>query len=85
MKSRLGTSFDFTYRIEGATVRLATRPCGLLRALRRAGQEPGSAELCTLFHEYWAGLLSAFTGKKYSCSVESAGEECRLVLESRAP
>jgi hypothetical protein len=30
--------------------------------------------LCQLFHDYWAGLLSAFVGGQHKCDVRVAGE-----------
>jgi NAD-dependent dihydropyrimidine dehydrogenase PreA subunit len=81
MKKRFGGSFNFDYRLDGGVVYLDAAPCGLLSALEKAGKAPGKAELCILFHEYWAGLLSAFTGAKYMCTIEESGTRCVLKLE----
>src|SRR6056297_2724863 len=66
MRERFGASFDFSYTLsEDSHIDLAVQPCGLLQAVRNAGETPGKSDLCLLFHEYWAGLISAFTGSNY--------------------
>jgi NAD-dependent dihydropyrimidine dehydrogenase PreA subunit len=82
MNARFGSSFDFSYTIEGGSnVDLCVQPCGLLDAIRRAGEKPGDSVLCLLFHEYWAALISSFTGAKYSYNVLEAGDKCRMKLQ----
>lgn len=82
MNQRFGSSFDFTYSISDQTdVSLCVQPCGLLQAIRTAGEEPGESVLCLLFHEYWAALISSFTGAKYSYKVQEAGEKCCMTLQ----
>jgi NAD-dependent dihydropyrimidine dehydrogenase PreA subunit len=81
MQKKFGASFKFKYEITGDMVTFTAAPCGLLSALEHAGQNPGKSELCTLFHEYWAGLVSAFTGVKYICETASAGSQCVVKLK----
>jgi NAD-dependent dihydropyrimidine dehydrogenase PreA subunit len=81
MNRRFGSSFDFEYTISGRDeIDLCVEPCGLLQAIRTAGETPGESVLCLLFHEYWAALISSFTGAKYSYKVAEAGERCCMKL-----
>ena len=81
MNRRFGSSFDFQYTIsDKAEVDLCVQPCGLLQAIRTAGEKPGESVLCLLFHEYWAALVSSFTGSKYSYRVLEAGDKCCMKL-----
>ncbi len=82
MKARFGTSFDFEYTLQDNSIEISVQPCGLLFPVTKSGMEAGKADLCLLFHEYWAGLLSAFTKKKYSYEVKSAGDRCTVVFQS---
>jgi 2-oxoglutarate ferredoxin oxidoreductase subunit delta len=81
MNKRFGSSFDFEYTISDQTdVNLCVQPCGLLQAIRTAGEKPGESVICLLFHEYWAALISSFTGAKYSYKVLEAGEKCCMKM-----
>jgi NAD-dependent dihydropyrimidine dehydrogenase PreA subunit len=82
MNLRFGSSFDFEYTITDRTdISLCVQPCGLLQAIRTAGEKPGESVICLLFHEYWAALVSSFTGAKYSYQVQEAGEKCCMKLQ----
>lgn len=84
MRERFGASFDFSYTIsENSHIDLAVQPCGLLQAVRNAGESPGKSDLCLLFHEYWAGLISAFTGDNYVYELLEAGDQCALKLQPK--
>lgn len=84
MRERFGASFDFTYTISGnAVIDLSVSPCGLCQAVRNAGGTPGKSDLCLLFHEYWAGLISAFTGENYIYELLEAGDRCALKLQPK--
>lgn len=81
MRKRFGKSFDFNFSIKEQTnIDLDVQPCGLLKAVQDAGEKPGDSVLCLLFHEYWAGLISSFTGKRYSYDVHEAGPKCAMTL-----
>jgi NAD-dependent dihydropyrimidine dehydrogenase PreA subunit/predicted hydrocarbon binding protein len=80
MQERLGSSFNFTYTISNDDIEISVEQCGLLDSLRKAGQKPGESEVCLLYHEYWAGLVSAFTGARYICETTKAGDNCHLKL-----
>jgi len=84
MRERFGASFDFSYTLsEDSHIDLAVQPCGLLQAVRNAGETPGKSDLCLLFHEYWAGLISAFTGSNYVYELLEAGDRCALKLQPK--
>ena len=78
MQRRFRHAFDFDFELNGADARLTFRPCGLCRVVTEAGQTVGDAVLCQLFHEYWAGLLTTFVGRKYQVQVPEAGPVCRM-------
>jgi hypothetical protein len=48
------------------------------------GEIVGSANLCELFHEYFAGLMSAFTGKSYAVSTLGTVGECIMKFQIRS-
>lgn len=84
MRERFGASFDFSYTISGDSgIDLSVAPCGLLQAVRNAGGTPGKSDLCLLFHEYWTGLISTFTGSNYTYEVLETGDKCSLKLQPK--
>ena len=50
-----------------------------------AGQQPGEAVLCEIFHEYLAGLLTAYAGKTLRHELVAAGSTCSLGITTTAP
>jgi NAD-dependent dihydropyrimidine dehydrogenase PreA subunit len=82
MRARFGSSFDFEHAVsENGAIDLRVNPCGLLKAIRNAGETPGESDLCLLFHEYWVGLISAFSGTPHTYRLLQAGEQCRMTIE----
>jgi NAD-dependent dihydropyrimidine dehydrogenase PreA subunit/predicted hydrocarbon binding protein len=84
MKNRFGKFFDFNYTLsEGDAIDFKIQKCGLLPMVLNAGETPGKSDLCLVFHEYWAGLISAFIEKKCTWELESAGDECQLNVQTQ--
>lgn len=84
MRERFGASFDFSFTIsEDSQIEMSVQPCGLLQAVRNAEGTPGESDLCLLFHEYWSGLMSAFTGTYYTYELREAGDACTLNLKPK--
>jgi NAD-dependent dihydropyrimidine dehydrogenase PreA subunit len=82
MRARFGSSFDFQYTLsDQGAIDLSVSPCGLLQAIRNSGEEPGKSDLCLLFHEYWVGLISSFTGKQHSYELLNAGDQCSMKVQ----
>ncbi len=82
MRTRFGAGFGFGHSVSrDGGIELGIAPCGLLQAVRHAGETPGESDLCLLFHEYWVGLISAFTGRQHSYRLLQAGEACRLAIQ----
>ncbi len=81
LRERMGRSFPFDYQLSSDELRLTIPGCGLHDAVERAGGEVGKHILCQLFHEFWAGLLSSYTGTRYSCEVPEAGATCQMQLK----
>ncbi len=84
LKRRFDHAFTFDYTLAGERATLTFKPCGLCRVVEHAGKKVGEAELCQMFHEYWIGLVSAFAGTRYKCSVPEVGKVCRMELEPGA-
>lgn len=82
MRARFGSSFDFDYTLsENGAIDLNVSPCGLLQAIQNAGETPGESDLCLLFHEYWVGLISSFTGRPHSYELLHAGDKCSMTVQ----
>jgi NAD-dependent dihydropyrimidine dehydrogenase PreA subunit len=77
---RLRPLFNFEYTADAERVTLRFTPCALCRVVRDGGEKEGEALLCALFHEYWAGLLSAYVGQRYRCELKAAGDACQLEI-----
>lgn len=86
MKRRFAGSFEFEATVEagGDEVRMTFPRCALARVVTEHGQQVGGAVLCGLFHEYWAGLLGAFTGRSYAVEMLETGGRCVMRLSARA-
>jgi NAD-dependent dihydropyrimidine dehydrogenase PreA subunit len=86
LRRRFAHAFDFDAKIEsdGSTVTLALPHCALHRVVSDQGEIVGSANLCELFHEYFAGLMSAFTGKSYAVSTLGTVGECSMKFQIRS-
>jgi 2-oxoglutarate ferredoxin oxidoreductase subunit delta len=80
IRGRLGPAFGFAPEISGREVRVRFAPCGLCQMVTAAGETVGTAVLCELFHEYCAGLLSAYAGEPYKYQVGQAGESCAVTF-----
>ncbi len=85
IKKRFGKTFDFNSTISDEdNINLDVKPCGLLPMVEKAGDTPGKSDICILFHEYWAGLLSEFCNKRYICQLLSAGNECKMIFKCQS-
>lgn len=78
LQRRFAHAFSFEYKLGDGSADLTFRPCGLCRVVETQGGKVGDAVLCKLFHDYWAGLLSAFVGTRYKCDVPVAGPVCEM-------
>jgi len=85
LKARFVNCFDFQAQVEGngEVVTLRFSNCALSRVVQSHGGTVGTSLLCTLFHEYWGGLVGAFNNKKYTVT-ESKDGTCGVRLEARA-
>lgn len=80
LRRRFRHALQFDFVVSDADATLDLKPCGLCRVVESRGGKVGEAVLCQLFHEYWAGLVSAFLGRKYQVAVPAAGASCRMEL-----
>ncbi len=85
LERQLGEAFAL--RFEGGDHGIDARfsPCGLCQVVTDAGQRPGEAVLCEIFHEYLAGLLTAYAGARVRHELLEAGSTCSLRLTTDGP
>jgi ferredoxin len=85
MKNRFAHAFDFEAAIArgGKEINLSFKNCAFCRVADQNGSTIGKAVLCTLFHEYWAGLLGAFAGQNYTVETADPKVPCTITLQTR--
>jgi NAD-dependent dihydropyrimidine dehydrogenase PreA subunit/predicted hydrocarbon binding protein len=85
LQHRFKGSFAFAAEVSEEESRIGIHfdNCALARVVTAHGQEPGRAVLCTLFHGFWAGLLSEFTHRQYALEAPNGGPVCSLRLTQR--
>jgi ferredoxin len=86
MQSRFANAFDFEAKVAdgGVKIDLAFKNCAFCRVTAQNGQSIGSAVLCSLFHEYWAGLLGAFANQNYTVETLDPKSPCSITLQMRS-
>jgi 2-oxoglutarate ferredoxin oxidoreductase subunit delta len=86
LRKRFAHAFEFDAQVEadGNTVTLTFPNCALHKLVSQQGEIVGSASLCDLFHEYFAGLMSAFSGKNYSYTNLGTVGQCSLKFQIRS-
>ncbi len=75
-----GSAFEFDFEVAGENIDLVFTPCSLCRVVRESGGIVGEAVLCELFHEYWAGLVTAYLKNTYKVEMPSVGDTCEMRL-----
>ncbi len=85
LRRRFVHAFDFEAKVEadGSTVSLTFPSCALHKVVAAQGEIVGSANLCELFHEYFAGLMSAFSGKSYTVAALGTVGQCTMKFQIR--
>lgn len=85
LQKRFQHCFLFNSQVseQGEEITFKFDKCALRPVVERSGQKEGEATLCTVFHEYWAGLLGAFTKKRYMVNMINTGNTCEMKLEAR--
>lgn len=86
MRARFQGSFDFDAEVapSGDEVAIRFQHCALASVAEQAGQRVGGAVLCTVFHEYWAGLVGELTGRTYSPEPMDGAGPCSMRLRVRS-
>jgi NAD-dependent dihydropyrimidine dehydrogenase PreA subunit len=86
MRQRFTQGFAFAAQVAagGDAIHFDFSACALEPIVRARGQEPGTATLCVLFHEYWAGLLGEFGGRNFAIEPAASGRVCSFKLAVRA-
>lgn len=85
MQHRFAGAFDFepTVGAGGSEIVMRFPSCGMRRVVTQAGGKVGEHVLCLLFHEYWAGLVGAFTRKNFAIDMTETGASCTMKLVAR--
>lgn len=85
LEKRFEHSFDFKTDVGGggSEITFQFSKCALNAVVTDSGQTVGEALLCQLFHEYWAGLIGAFTNDSYKIEMKETGSQCTMCLQSR--
>jgi hypothetical protein len=86
LRRRFTHAFEFDAKIEanGTTVTLTFPTCALHKVVSGQGEIVGSANLCELFHEYFAGLMSAFSGRSYTVANAGTAGQCTIKFQIRS-
>lgn len=86
MRRRFAHAFEFDARIDADTqaATLTFPACAMHKVVAAQGEPAGTANLCELFHEYFAGLMSAFTGKSYSSATLDTVGQCTVKFQIRS-
>jgi len=85
LRQRFANAFEFEAKLEDdGAVTLTFPGCALHKVVSSQGDVVGSATLCELFHEYFAGLMSAFSGKSYSVATLGTVGQCTMKFQIRS-
>jgi NAD-dependent dihydropyrimidine dehydrogenase PreA subunit len=84
LRRRFAHAFDFEAKLEDdGAVTLTFPACALHKVVSSQGEVVGSATLCELFHEYFAGLMSSFSGKNYAVATLGTVGQCTMKFQIR--
>jgi hypothetical protein len=79
LQERFQDCFSFQYELHGEDIHFTFTNCVLHRVVQQETREKvGDALLCKLFHDYLAGLASAYSGGRYRYQVPEAGARCEV-------
>ena len=85
LRRRFAHAFDFEANVEAdGVVSLVFSGCALHKVVTSQGEVVGTATLCELFHEYFAGLMSAFSGKSYTITSVGTVGQCTMKFQIRS-
>ncbi|HEY5955573.1 MAG TPA: ferredoxin family protein [Polyangiaceae bacterium] len=85
LQRRFRGAFDFEYEAAPDESRIGIKftRCALVHVCAAGSTPPGKALVCSLFHEYWAGLIGTFSSRNYSVGEGGASCPCALNLTLR--
>jgi NAD-dependent dihydropyrimidine dehydrogenase PreA subunit len=85
LQQRFRGAFDFSYEVPPteAAIQIRFQHCALVHVCDAGGTKAGQALICSLFHEYWAGLLGAFSNRNYSVAEDGTTCPCTFTLTLR--
>ena len=81
---RFAGAFPFSFDIQpSGGMKFSFKNCAMKEVVQEGGGQVGTAALCSLFHEYWAGLLSEFCKGKYVVTQDRADDPCSIMIEAK--
>lgn len=82
---RFAGAFDFKSEVaaDGNSITIRFEHCALNHVCQIGGNAPGQAIVCSVFHEYWAGLIGAFAEKNLTVTADVSKCPCTLTLSTR--
>lgn len=85
LQRRFANAFDFEFKLTNNDdeIDFNFKRCALKKVVEKNGEKLGDSTLCTVFHEFWAGLIGAFTQKRYLVNLSNVGSTCDLKLGVR--
>jgi 2-oxoglutarate ferredoxin oxidoreductase subunit delta len=85
LQHRFRGAFDFTPDVssDGQAITIRFEHCALTHVCQAGGTTPGQALVCSLFHEYWAGLVGTFSDKNFAVAADVSRCPCSLTLSLR--
>lgn len=85
LQQRFAGAFDFTAEVapDGREIRIEFTHCAVTHVCAAGGTIPGQALVCSLFHEYWAGLVGAFDNRNFAVTANVSKCPCQLTLSIR--
>ncbi len=86
LRRRFAHAFAFEAQLDAdtQTATLTFPACAMHKVVAAHGEPAGSANLCELFHEYFAGLMSAFSGKSYAAATLGTVGQCTVKFQIRS-
>ena len=86
LQARFTGAFEFSATVgeSGNEIRVDFERCALKILFSGNSAQVGCATACLLFHEYWAGLLSAFSRRTYAVDRSQPDGACSVLLRARS-
>lgn len=78
-RERLEAGFDIDFTCDGNAVNMKIGRCAIREACKDRDL-PVGGELCTMLHDFWAGMIAELRGLPMRTKDVTAGDSCSLSL-----